>query len=611
MARASRWSLFLAALILLAAAPVLAQDGTTGDGGSEASDGDTATGDAAAEEEDDFFADPFAVDDDPSDDDPAADPDDDSETAADDGSDASSGEDGFADDDFDSLFEDEDMIDTADESQMVSNPQDDLLETEGVDWGGRIRGSLTADWGWDDVWTSDFEFADPTSDSLTPTLGADLTFDARPDPEFRAFGKLKIDTTDDGGLDFSLDATAIDAVGLPEGWTSEENEDGNTEIRDGNGTLITTIEGDAAGEEADEEPELGNAPGLDVSVFELFSDFTWNDRLFFRFGKHTIRWGKGYFFSPADVLNLSAVDAEDPTADREGPVSLRTIYPFGTTGSAYLYAITNTGADVLDVAVAPKVEFALGPGELGIGAYYQRSLAPRFVVLGTASWGEVDFFGEGVALWGSDRVFVRPSRDQSAADADPDDGLELVLDTYTVDRGVFFQGTAGARYLKEWDDGPSLALIGQYFFNGEGYEDTPGLLPAAARLLLNPGENGLAIENEADQPEGYEPPPDLAFGDLANWGRHYAGATVSLSNLFLDDLALSAFGLVNLSDFSAILTPAITFRFLDRFSLGVSGRFTLGGADDEYTDPAALFGVGEAAPTFGITLDIAMPGGSF
>ncbi|MFW5745302.1 MAG: hypothetical protein ACOC2D_18665, partial [Spirochaetota bacterium] len=154
-------------------------------------------------------------------------------------------------------------------------------------------------------------------------------------------------------------------------------------------------------------------------------------------------------------------------------------------------------------------------------------------------------------------------------------------------------------------------LIGQYFFNGEGYEDTEGLLPAAARLLLNPGENGLAIEDPDDQPEGYEPPPDLAFSDLANWGRHYAGATASFSNLLIDNLSVSAFGLVNLTDLSAIVTPAITYRFLDRFSLGVSGRFTLGGADDEYTDPAALFTADEASPTFGLTLDIAMPGGSF
>ncbi|MFW5689132.1 MAG: hypothetical protein ACOC1U_06100 [Spirochaetota bacterium] len=549
-----------------------------------------------APDDDSFFDDPFAVSDEDTTDDEEAAP----------------------ADDFESMFGNAEMIEDADESAMIADPQNELLQQEGVRWGGQIRGSLTADWSWDDVFTGDFGYLDPTSDSFSPSLGADLFFDARPEPEFRAYGKLKIDIADDGDTNFAFDAATIGAAGLPEGWTSEENADGDTEIRDETGTLVATLEGDGDGDAADdeadddeEEPALGSAPGLDISVFELFTDYTWENTLFFRFGKHTIQWGEGFFFSPADVLNLSAVDPEEPTAEREGPVSLRTIYPFGTTGNAYLYLITNTGADVLDVAVAPKVEFVFGPGELGIGGYYQRTLAPRLIGLYTASWGDVDLFGEAVLLWGSDRVFVRPSRDQSAATADPEDDLDLVLDTYTVDNALFFQGTAGARYLKEWENGPSLAVIGQYFFNGEGYGNTPGLLPAAARLLLNPGENGLAIDDPDAQPEGYEPPPDLGFDDLSDFGRHYLGATVSLSSLFVDELALSAFGLVNLTDFSAIVTPAISYRFLDRFSLGASARFTLGGPDDEYTDPAALFTGDDASPTFGLTLDIAMPGGSF
>jgi hypothetical protein len=549
----------------------------------------------AQETDDDaFFEDPFAVGD---------------EAEEDDGEET-------GDDDYDSLFEDEDMIDTADESEMIANPQDELLEQEGVRWGGRIRGSLTADWNWDDIWTSEFSATDPVSDSFTPTIGADLFFDARPDPEFRAYGKLEMDTTTDGGTPgFTLTADTLDSGTLPEGWTTEENDDGDIEIRDASGTLVTTIAGDedtSEDEEDDEEPTTGTAPGLDITVFELFADYTWNDTLFFRFGKHTIKWGTGYFFSPADVLNLTAVDAEEPTADREGPVSLRALYPFGITGNAYLYVITNANADALDVAVAPKVEFVLGPGEVGLGGYYQRALAPRLVALYTATVGEVDLFGEAVLLWGSDRVFVRPSRDQSAAEADPDDELELVLDTYELDGGLFLQGTGGARYLKEWENGVSLALIGQYFFNGEGYaDDQTGLLPAATRLLLNPDENGQAIPNPDDQPEGYEEPPALRFTDLSNWGRHYVGATASVSNLLVDDLSISAFALVNLSDYSGIITPAVTYRFLDRFSLGVSGRFTFGDSDDEYTDPAALVTGSDAAPTFGLTLDIAMPGGSF
>ena len=540
---------------------------------------------------DGFFDDPFSLEEDP-----LEQPDGPHET--DDPDDPSDHP--FGSDDFDSLFLDDDMIDVADESLMSESPQDDLLRTDGVRWGGRIRGSISSDWTWNDVWTPDFEMLDPDSNTLTPSIGADLFFDARPRTDFRAYGKFRIETTSDQGPGFAITADALTGVALPDGLTAEEDEEGNIVVTDEDGTVLFTI--DAENLEQPDAPATGSPPGIDITVFELFSDYTWRDTLFFRFGRHTIKWGTGYFFSPADVLNLTALDAEDPTADRLGPVSLRAVYPFGLTGNAYLYLITNTGAGVRDVAVAPRVDFAVGRGEIGLGAYYQRALAPRLVVLSTASIGEVDVFSEAVLLWGSDRVFVSPANGGNE---------ELVLETYEVDDRPFYQATAGARYLREWERGVSTAVIAQYFYNGEGYDGSvPGLLPAAAELLLNPTLNA-DYRAPNDRPEDYEPPPTLGFSDLANWGRHYGAITASVSDLFAQGLTLSTLGLVNLSDRSGVLIPSIRHQFLERFSLSLSARFTFGPEDGEFTNPAALFAGGEATPTFGLTLTLSTPGGAF
>ncbi len=577
---------------------------TSGEAGDATSSDDALDDDA-------FFDDPFAVSEDTGEE---------SESAGDAGTTGDSESEFINMDELDALFSSDEIIEEAEEPESDAAPESDLLLTEGVRWGGRISGSVSLDFDWDDVWTGDFWLFDPTSQSLSPSIGADLFFDARPEEEFRAFGKLQITTTSDGGIQFGgFDFTAgqIDESALPEGWTTEENADGDTEIRNEEGVLIVTIpaddgEDETAADEEEDQGSTGTAPGLEISVFELFADYVWKDALFFRFGKHTIKWGTGYFFSPADVLNLTAVDAEDPTAEREGPVSLRILYPFGITGNAYFYAITNSGAEPLDVAIAPKVEFAIGNGELGLGGYYQRTLAPRLVGLYSGTAGEFDLFGEAVMLHGSDRVFVRPSRDQSAAEEDPEDDVEIVLDTYQVDDAFFVDATAGFRYLKEWEGGTSLAVIGQYFWNGEGYDTTvPGLLPAATRLFLNPGENGLVIDDADAQPEGYEDPPDLTVSDLANWGRHYAGLTVALSSILDSNVGVTAFGLVNMSDWSGIITPAVSYRFLERFSISASARFTFGRQDDEFTDPAAQFSGESPEPTFGFTLSLSMPGGSF
>jgi hypothetical protein len=519
------------------------------------------------------------------------------------------------DDDFESLFETDEMIESSDPEAELASPEDDLLQQEGVRWGGRLGGSLSADWQWNDITRDGTQLSDPDTRSLTPSLGGSLFFDARPEPEFRAYGKLEFDLESAAAdlLDVQLTPEQAEA-GLPEGWTIEENEDGDTEIRDDTGTLIFTLPADGTDAIAgtDEDGAVGQAPGLALSVAELFFDYTWQDTLFFRFGKHTIAWGAGYFFSPADVLNLTAVDPEDPTAEREGPVSLRTGYPFGLTGNATLYIIANQGIEPRDVAVAPLVEFVAGPGELGFGAYYQRALAPRLMSLYTASVGDADLFAEAVLLYGSDRVFVRPSDDQSAAEADPTDGHDLVVETYTEESRAFLQATVGGRYLYQFEERGTLLLAGQYFYNGEGYSgEVDGLLPAAARLALNPTENGRLILDPAQQPEGYETPPALGFEDLANFGKHYVGATVSLSGIPWERLSLALFGLVNLSDFSAIVSPTVSVSFLNRFSLATSLRFTLGPPDGEFTDPASLFLGQDATPTAGLTVSISMPGGSF
>ena len=516
--------------------------------------------------------------------------------------------------DFESMFDQEDIIQDAEEASNIEDPHDDLLISDGIEIGGTVRGSFAADWFWSSVWGGGFVFFDPTSQSLTPAVGADLFFDSRPESAFRIFGKIKIDTATVGALNansLSFATLQIDASLLPVGWTVSENEVGDTEIRDENGILIITIPAEVDGASEGEESGTGVSPPLDLNVFELFTDYTYQETLFFRFGKHTIHWGNGYFFSPADVLNLVSINPEDPTADREGPVSLRTHFPFGLTGNAYLYLIVNDQIEPLDIAVAPKVEFVVGPGELGIGAYYQRNLSPRLLTLYSVSVGDFDIFGEGVLLLGSDRVFVRPSRNQSAAETDPDDALNLVLDTYTIGNAIFAQATVGARYYKTWDGVLSLIAIGQYFFNGDGYGDQEeGLLPAAYRLMLFPGENGLALETD-EQTEGYEPPPALSPTDLSSWGRHYAAAAVTASDLFGTDLDVSLLILANLSDFSGIISPSISYSVLDRFLISLTTRFSFGDDNDQLTDPLAFLLGNTPAPTLGITLSVTMPGGRF
>jgi hypothetical protein len=510
--------------------------------------------------------------------------------------------------DFDKLFENAVIIEVEESTSAIAAAEALLTSEQGVDWSGSFSGGFDFGFDWDDYLRKGI-LRTPDADSLNPRVSGTLKFDARPEPGFRILGKFKLSSS--GGFG-NLAALGIDLSS----FTASTDASGNLIISQGSGN---TDEED----EAKEEPVPDqNQVSLQIGVEELFSDFTWNNRLFFRFGKSFIKWGKGYFWSPADILNLSSIDAEDPTADRQGPVNLKMNWPVGINNLNF-YMLMD-GATVWEhLGLAANAEIVLGKFELGLGGFWQQTRAPRLVSTFSGSIGKVGLFGEAALSIGSDRVFVRRSRLQPEF-AEPQPGEDpptryTALDTFTVDQLPFFFATLGFMYTyTDW----KLSLTGQYYFNGEGYPasatrfaDGTSLLDAAAYLRRNPGSNGLALPAD-QQPSGYTAPPALGTSDLTNFGRHYAGLSIRLSELFDNkDLSLSTFILCNLSDLSGIASTSLNWRLFDRASLSLGGRVSFGEPGDEYTNPRALFAQDPDAspqvPSFNLTVGLSLGGGSF
>ncbi len=549
----------------------------------DAPDSDDATEDAEAPEEDRADRDTGVSDGDESDDDP----DRDTERRGDDAPD----DDADPFDEFADLFETDDMFDDFDEEDAEDDirTEDDPLLTDGVEWSGRFIGSADANWTWIDPYTRGL--GEPDSTSLTPSVGADLRFDVRPERDYRVFGSFRIRGGQAGGA-FDPVAVSPEALG------------GVADALD--------LEPDEVDEliEAFGEGAAADAGDFDISVFELFADFPWEDRLFFRFGKHTINWGVGYFFSPADVLNLTSIDPQDPEADLEGPISLRTLYPFGSH-SAYLYLIIPDAAEPLDVAVAPKLILEVAGNELGIGAYYQRDRAPRGILTLRRSIGEVDLFAEGVLSWGSDRTFLR----------EREEGSVPPYETYRVEDALVPSATAGLRWFDDFERLGSVLLAGQYLYNGDGYADIE-LAHADETLLQIATLVALQQAGIVPAPPGAElvdpDDPTIALADLAplTTGRHYVGATAGLSEIAGSGFGVSAFGLANLTDFSGLVSPTISYSFLNRMRISAGATFTFGAPGTEFGNPATRFpgedgGFPDDGPLVTLNLSLSLGAGSF
>ena len=212
----------------------------------------------------------------------------------------------------------------------------------------------------------------------------------------------------------------------------------------------------------------GGEDAFKSKLLELFADFNYDNKVFFRAGKQNVKWGVGYFFSPADIINIGRIDPLDPEAEREGPVTLKVHYPKGSS-NFYLYSLFDGVKELKEIALAPKLEFVVGKTEFGLGGFYRQDEPPRLMATVSSSFGEVGFFGEAVLSFGTERGFLEPRGP--------------VYEVVERD-GVFLQATAGGMYRFKDDTGRfDLAATVQYYFNGEGYRDQEGIKKVRLALL--------------------------------------------------------------------------------------------------------------------------------
>ena len=385
------------------------------------------------------------------------------------------------------------------EVSSVTGFDSSLLVTESVQIGGRYALGAQSTWGWNDPSTFFENLSTPDTDAASVDLSTTLYLDARPTDDFRVFGKTSISYPfdDEGGT------RAFDDV---------------------------------------------------FHVDELFSDFNWNETLFFRGGKHTLNWGVGYFFSPADLLNVTEIDPEDPEADREGPVSLKAQWPWDAH-NFYLYLIANDIEAWDEIGIAGKAELVFGSMELGVGGLYLKDTAPSGMLTVSVPIWDIDFFGEAVIRYGSDRTFVEES------DTAPSG---VVAATYEDE--LFYHATAGMSFIYAFDEvESSVRFSGQYLYNGEGYSDLAVLKdnPLGIGALLGAGE--------------------ISFTDLMNTGRHYAAANAGWAGIFGSDFSLHAFWLHNFSDMSGYVSPSLSVTLFDQVSLSISTPYRYGDEGGEYS----------------------------
>jgi hypothetical protein len=297
-----------------------------------------------------------------------------------------------------------------------------------------------------------------------------------------------------------------------------------------------------------------------LTLNELFVDTSISRQLFFRIGKQRVSWGVGYWYKPADVLSLAAINPDDPTAARDGPYAVKVDAPFGKLNQATLYVVPPLNGDPSSFGIAGKTDIVVGGFELNLGAFARsdNQAKPRAMFMFTGSVGPFDVYGENVLAYGSDRTYIKPSTPG---------GYSL----YTINDQAVLQSTLGIKYSYADSNGLSMAFHVQGYYNGAGYQDSSILQLAAARNLIKASTNYKTT-------------------DLLQAGMYYLAGSASIGGRFgmgekLTDFTLSAYALSNFSDGSVRFNPSLAVQIGDQGSkldMTLSDLTTVGNALSEY-----------------------------
>ena len=396
------------------------------------------------------------------------------------------------------------------------------LESKKLRIGGSLSSSMGINYSWADPYSKKNDYLKSFKDgkgTFNTTLNGSLFFDARPSDDLKLYGKFL--------FGFPFEKSLSGALTVPK----DELSPALQSFFPNGITAPVSVNGAA-----------------NIKIQELYTDFSAKNIAFFRFGKHAVKWGTGYFYSPADVINISRIDPQDPTADREGGISLRThiIIP-KTQHNIWLYLLPPGQGEDFDpkyTAGAAKGEFVVGNWELGFGGWYKYEKAPRLITTVSGSIaGKVAVFGEGVFAWGSDYTYYKAD-----------------MSSYTEKNKPFFQATLGGSYSNA-DTNTSIAL--QYFYNGFGYSNTD-----VSTSILEKAEDPVSLSDASFRKKLQNV---LAMG---NRGQHYIALNISQNKLGTDKLSLNLFQQFAISELEGFSKLTLNWKIYKFASMSTGPSFS-------------------------------------
>lgn len=299
----------------------------------------------------------------------------------------------------------------------------------------------------------------------------------------------------------------------------------------------------------------------DTIVREAFGDVNIAQKVYFRIGKQTLKWGRGYFWNPTDLISTDKKDFNDIDARREGSYGLKTQIPFGVKLNIYSF-IDTTGTDEYEEsAFAAKVEFIVFDNtEISFSGWTKKNYKPIYGFDFSTNVFDTQWRGELSYTKGGNQHYLVKENGMWVDKYDPEEMIVKVSCGFT-------------KMIDIGDINNRLNLTGEFLFNPKGYDEN---MLERAPLLLPSGTTipGVTLR-ELFLSKYYTP---------YYYGKSYAALFVSFSHfLNTSDLSLSANAISNISDGSSVVATNLNYALTFDTALTLSITNILGAENREFT----------------------------
>ncbi len=293
----------------------------------------------------------------------------------------------------------------------------------------------------------------------------------------------------------------------------------------------------------------------DITINEFFLDAHWNRQVYLRTGKQVLKWGRGYFWNPTDMINVEKNDFAALDKTRAGTFGARVHVPFGMTRNLYFFAGLDGIERLAETSLAAKYEFLVGNTEMSISAWNKQNLNPvyGFDISGRVS--SVDLRGE---------VGVSQGYNRTTMD----------VDTYEFLRSTQWTSRVSLGASKSFDHAnisDRISVSTELYYNQDGYEEN--VFSKLSELDLT--DQAQSATYMRYMTEVYEPYQN---------SKYYLAYFTSVQRFPHPNMTLSVNGITNLVDKSTTFSTGLSYKpSLSDMSVSLSANTYFGRENTEAT----------------------------